>query len=73
MDWQMAHGDALTNAAVRDRITELQAEAADERRARVARAGARPLPGAFRVRLGHALEAVGAAVAGEPRLPGRAH
>ena len=72
MDWQMTHGDTLASAVIHDRITALRAEAADERLARVAKAGARPVPGAFRIRLGHALEAVGAAVAGEPRLSDRA-
>ena len=73
MDWQMAHDDNLANEVIRHRIAQLQIEAAAERLAREARTGARPVQGTLRIRLGHALEAIGAAVAGEPRLSGRTH
>ena len=73
MDWQMAHDHNLANEVIHQRIAQLQIEAADERLAREARAVARPSQGTLRIRLGHALEAFGAAVAGEPRLSGRTH
>jgi len=73
MQRHTAHGNTTAHGVVHDRITELLAEAADERLARQTRSGVRSAPRAFRVRLGHALVAVGAAVAGEPKLRRRAH
>jgi hypothetical protein len=73
MDRHTAHGGTPKTGVVHDRITELLAEATDERLARQAKTSTRTAPGAVRVRLGHALVAVGAAVAGEPRLHRRAH
>ncbi|MGO9180501.1 MAG: hypothetical protein ACLQHS_14755 [Candidatus Limnocylindrales bacterium] len=73
MDRQPAHSNTQKNGVAHDRITELLAEAADARLAREAKTGPRTTSGALRVRLGHALVAVGAAVAGEPRLRRPSH
>ena len=73
MDRQPTHGNTQKNGVAHDRVTELLAEAADERLAREAKTGPRTPSGAVRVRLGHALVAVGAAVAGEPRLRRPSH
>ncbi|MGO9205282.1 MAG: hypothetical protein ACLQBX_03660 [Candidatus Limnocylindrales bacterium] len=73
MDRQPAHSNTQKDGVAHDRVTELLAEAADERLARQAGSGVRTAPRAFRVRLGHALVAVGAAVAGEPRLRRPSH
>ena len=73
MDWQMAHDDNVAYAVIRHRIAQLHTEAADGRLAREAGSVARPAQGTLRIRLGHALESFGAAVAGEPRLSGRMH
>jgi hypothetical protein len=73
MDRQPAHGNTRKNGVVEDQITEWLAEAAEERLARQAKLGARTAPGAVRVRLGHALVAVGAVVAGERKLHNGAH
>jgi len=73
MQRHTTQGNTQKNGVAHDRVTELLAEAADERLAREAKTGPRTTPGAVRVRLGHALVAVGAAVAGEPRLRRPSH
>jgi hypothetical protein len=73
MDRVPAHSNTQKNGVAHNRITELLAEAADAWLAREAKTGPRTTPGALRVRLGHALVAVGAAVAGEPRLRRHTH
>jgi hypothetical protein len=73
MQRHTAQSNTQKDGVAHDRVTELLAEAADERLAREAKTGPRTTPGAVRVRLGHALVAVGAAVAGEPRLRRPSH
>jgi hypothetical protein len=73
MDWQSTQITSTEDAIICDRLAALRAEAEEERRAKTARRRTSRTGLGLRARLGHALVAVGTALAGEPdvghRLP----
>lgn len=73
MDWQSTQITSTSDAMTRDRLAALRAEADEERRAKTARPMTSRTGLSLRARLGHALVAVGTALAGGPdaghRLP----